>query len=81
MYITAHPDDEDGPLLTLLARGQGVRAMLLCLNRGEGGANLIAPFFFDSLGVLRSLELMQSTRYYGFYFIWPTGASGRRTSA
>ena len=52
-------------MLTLLARGQGVRAMLLTLNRGEGGANRIAPFFFDALGMLRSLELMQSDRYYG----------------
>src|SRR5688500_14568425 len=46
LHITAHPDDEDGPSLTLLARGQGVHTMLLSLNRGEGGANLIAPFFF-----------------------------------
>ncbi|MFQ5694358.1 MAG: PIG-L family deacetylase, partial [Terriglobia bacterium] len=65
IHITAHPDDEDGPMLTLLARGRGVRTMLLTLNRGEGGANLINPFFFDALGVLRSLELLQSDRYYG----------------
>jgi LmbE family N-acetylglucosaminyl deacetylase len=65
LHITAHPDDEDGPSLTLLARGQGVHTMLLSLNRGEGGANLIAPFFFDALGVLRTLELLQSARYYG----------------
>ena len=65
LHITAHPDDEDGAMLTLLARGQGVQTMLLSLNRGEGGANLIAPFFFDELGVLRTLELLQSSRYYG----------------
>lgn len=65
LHLTAHPDDEDGPTLTLLARGQGVHTMLLSLNRGEGGANLIAPFFFDALGVLRTLELLQSNRYYG----------------
>ncbi len=65
IHITAHPDDEDGPMLTLLARGHGVRTLLLTLNRGEGGANLIAPFFFDALGILRSLELLQADRYYG----------------
>ena len=65
LHITAHPDDEDGPSLTLLARGQGVHTMLLSLNRGEGGANLISPFFFDALGVLRTLELLQANRYYG----------------
>ena len=65
LHITAHPDDEDGAMLTMLARGQGVRTALLSLSRGEGGANLIAPFFFDELGVLRTLELLESTRYYG----------------
>ena len=65
IHITAHPDDEDGPTLTKLARGQGVHTMLLTLNRGEGGANLIAPFFFDELGMLRTLELLQADRYYG----------------
>ncbi len=52
-------------MLTLLARGQGVRTMLLTINRGEGGADMIAPYFFDALGVLRTLELLQSDRYYG----------------
>lgn len=37
LHLTAHPDDEDGPSLTLLARGQGVHTMLLSLNRCEGG--------------------------------------------
>ena len=65
LHITAHPDDEDGPMLTLLSRGQGAHTMLLTLNRGEGGADLIAPFFFDALGIFRTLELLESDRYYG----------------
>ncbi len=65
IHITAHPDDEDGGTLTLLSRGKGAHVTLLTLNRGEGGADLIAPFFFDSLGVLRTLELLQADRYYG----------------
>jgi LmbE family N-acetylglucosaminyl deacetylase len=64
LYIDAHPDDEDGPFLTMLSRGQGVRCMKLTLTRGEGGADRIAPFFFDALGLLRSLEIAQSARYY-----------------
>ena len=40
MHVTAHPDDEDGGMVTWLARGQGARVSLLTLNRGEGGANL-----------------------------------------
>lgn len=65
MHVTAHPDDEDGPMLAMLSRGQGAHVSLLTLNRGEGGADLIGPYFFDYLGVLRTLELMQADRYYG----------------
>ena len=65
LYITAHPDDEDAGTLTYLARRQGVRVMLLSLTRGEGGADLIAPFFFDALGILRTLELRRACDVYG----------------
>ena len=37
LMIVAHPDDEDGGLLTYLSRGIGARATLLTLTRGEGG--------------------------------------------
>ena len=43
LHTTAHPDDEDGALLTWLSRGQGIRTGLFSLTRGEGGANLIGP--------------------------------------
>lgn len=65
MQTVAHPDDEDGGLLTLESRGKGVEVLLLTLNRGEGGQNKIGSNLFDVLGVLRTLELTQSDRYYG----------------
>jgi LmbE family N-acetylglucosaminyl deacetylase len=65
LHITAHPDDEDGGLLTWLARAQGVRTGLLTLTRGEGGANLIGPEQFDALGLVRTDELLAADRYYG----------------
>jgi LmbE family N-acetylglucosaminyl deacetylase len=65
LHITAHPDDEDGALLTWLARAQGVRTGLFTLTRGEGGANLTGPDLFDALGLLRTEELLASDRYYG----------------
>ncbi len=65
LHVVAHPDDEDGALLTYCARGLGVRTMLFSITRGEGGANLIAPYFFDDLGVLRTLEHLKSAGYYG----------------
>ena len=45
LLVTAHPDDEDGGMLTFETRGQGVRAGLLSLNRGEGGQNVMAMDF------------------------------------
>src|SRR5512135_3523732 len=41
MMIVAHPDDEDGALLTYLSRGLGVRCVLFTLTRGEGGQNVM----------------------------------------
>src|SRR5882757_5387591 len=42
MMIVAHPDDEDGGMLTYESRGQGARVALLTLNRGEGGQNIMS---------------------------------------
>jgi LmbE family N-acetylglucosaminyl deacetylase len=65
MYADAHPDDEDGGLLTLESRGRGVTSLLMTLNRGEGGQNRLGSNLFDVLGVLRTLELLASDDYYG----------------
>ena len=65
LHTTAHPDDEDGAMLTLESRGEGVTAILLTLNRGEGGQNKVGSNLSDVLGVLRTLELTGSDRYYG----------------
>jgi LmbE family N-acetylglucosaminyl deacetylase len=65
MQVTAHPDDEDGGMLTLEARGKGVSTLLMTLTRGEGGQNKLGSNLFDALGVLRTLELLASDRYYG----------------
>src|SRR3954469_25147840 len=65
MYITAHPDDEDGGLLVLESRGHGVTVELFTLTRGDGGQNKTGAHFSDELGVLRTLELLESGRYYG----------------
>src|SRR4029077_2286731 len=61
----AHPDDEDGGMLTLEARGRGVSALLMTLNRGEGGQNKIGSNLSDVLGVLRAEELLASDQYSG----------------
>jgi LmbE family N-acetylglucosaminyl deacetylase len=65
MQTTAHPDDEDGGMLTFESRGKGVTEVLMTLTRGEGGQNKLGSNLFDVLGVLRTLELLASDRYYG----------------
>jgi len=65
MHTTAHPDDEDGGMMTLESRGRGDTVLLLTLNRGEGGQNKVGSNLFDALGVLRTLELTGSDRYSG----------------
>ncbi len=65
LHTTAHPDDEDGGMLVLEARGHGVAAELLTLTRGEGGQNRLGSGLLDDLGILRTLEMMASSRQYG----------------
>ncbi len=65
MHTTAHPDDEDGGMLTVESRGLGTHALLMTLTRGEGGQNKVGSSLLDSLGVLRTLELLGADRYYG----------------
>ena len=65
LYVTAHPDDEPGAVLSYLARGLHADVALLSLTRGEGGQNALGPEQAPQLGVLRTEELMNATRVYG----------------
>ncbi len=65
MMIVAHPDDEDGGMLTYESRGQGVRVGMLTLTRGEGGQNVVTGDFNEALGLVRTRELLAADRYLG----------------
>ncbi len=65
MFIVAHPDDEDGGMLTYCSRGLGARVAMLTLTRGEGGQNAMTGDFEDALGLLRTQELLAADRYFG----------------
>jgi len=65
MQVVAHPDDEDGGMLTLEARGKGVDVTLFTVTRGEGGQNKFGAESSDELGILRTLELLEADKYYG----------------
>ncbi|HVZ82387.1 MAG TPA: PIG-L family deacetylase [Terracidiphilus sp.] len=74
LVIVAHPDDEDGALLTYLSRGLGVRCTLLTLTRGEGGQNAMGGDTYDALGLIRTNELLKADEYYGTKQLWGTEA-------
>ena len=65
MMIVAHPDDEDGGMLTYESRGQGARVALLTLTRGEGGQNIMSNDLWDQLALVRTQELLAADRRYG----------------
>jgi LmbE family N-acetylglucosaminyl deacetylase len=65
MQVVAHPDDEDGGMLTLQARGKGAKVLLFTVTRGEGGQNKFGTESSDELGILRTLELLEADKYYG----------------
>ncbi|MBI4903855.1 MAG: PIG-L family deacetylase [Acidobacteria bacterium] len=83
LMLTAHPDDEDGGMLTYESRGRGTRVALLTLNRGEGGANVMSPDYFDALGLVRTMELLEAGRHYGVdqYFTRVTDYGYSKTKA
>src|SRR5258708_33273695 len=64
MQTVAHPDDEDGGMLTLESRGHGASVLLMTLNRGEGGQNKIGSNLSDVLGVAPAGELLGARHYF-----------------
>jgi len=60
LHTGAHPDDEDSSLIATLARGEGARVAYLSLTRGEGGQNRIDAELSETLGVIRTEELLQA---------------------
>lgn len=65
MTIVAHPDDEDGGMLAYETRGEGARAAVMTLTRGEGGQNAMSSQTFDALGLTRTNELLDADAWYG----------------
>jgi LmbE family N-acetylglucosaminyl deacetylase len=67
IMFTAHPDDEDGGMLTYESRNVGADTTLFTFNRGEGGQNVMSSDFWDQLGIVRTEELLAADRYYGVH--------------
>jgi LmbE family N-acetylglucosaminyl deacetylase len=65
MCVAAHPDDEDGPTLTVLRRKMGVHTVTLFSTYGEGGQNATGPELYEELGVIRARETEEAARIQG----------------
>lgn len=65
LHTTAHPDDENNAMLAEYAWHHGERVALLTATRGDGGQNELGPELFDTLGMLRTEELLAAHRYDG----------------
>ena len=65
LYVGAHPDDENNPLLPYFANEKLYRTAYLSLTRGDGGQNLIGEEQGVELGLIRTQELMAARKVDG----------------
>ena len=70
MNTGAHPDDEHSGLLAALRYRFGMRVVILCSTRGEGGQNAIGPERGGALGVVRTRELEEAARVLDASIAW-----------
>ncbi|ARO15034.1 LmbE family protein [Ketogulonicigenium robustum] len=62
MNTGAHPDDEQTGLLAWFSAGRGMRVVVACSTRGEGGQNALGPERGAALGLVRSREMEEAAR-------------------
>jgi LmbE family N-acetylglucosaminyl deacetylase len=62
MNTGAHPDDEQNGMLAWFRLGLGMRVIIACSTRGEGGQSALGPERLGPLGVIRSRELEEAAR-------------------
>lgn len=70
MNTGAHPDDEQSGMLALMRFGMGMRVIIACSTRGEGGQNTLGPERTGALGVLRSREMEEAARELDADVVW-----------
>ncbi len=62
LYLAAHPDDENTKLISYLVNDVHARTAYLSMTRGDGGQNLVGPELRETLGVIRTQELLAARR-------------------
>lgn len=66
----AHPDDEHNGLLAALRFGLGMRTVVVCSTRGEGGQNALGPERGAALAALRTREMAVSAARIDADVVW-----------
>nr|WP_319484774.1 PIG-L family deacetylase [uncultured Cohaesibacter sp.] len=70
MNTGAHPDDEQSGLLAYLSLRLGMRVIVGCSTRGEGGQSVLGPERLGALGVLRTLEMQKAAQILDAEIYW-----------
>ncbi|WP_425515512.1 PIG-L family deacetylase [Microvirga antarctica] len=70
MNTGAHPDDEANGLLAALRFGLGLRVIVACSTRGEGGQNALGPERGGALGMVRTMEMEAAARVIDADVVW-----------
>jgi LmbE family N-acetylglucosaminyl deacetylase len=65
LYLAAHPDDENTRLISLFSNHYDSRTAYLSMTRGDGGQNLIGTELRESLGLIRTQELLEARKVDG----------------
>lgn len=70
MNTGAHPDDEQSGLLAYFRLGLGMRVIVACSTRGEGGQNSLGPERLGVLGMMRTREMEEAARELDADVVW-----------
>ncbi|AWC26073.1 mycothiol conjugate amidase Mca (plasmid) [Aminobacter sp. MSH1] len=70
MNTGAHPDDEQSGLLAWFRLGLGMRVIVACSTRGEGGQNSLGPERLGVLGMMRTREMEEAARALDADVVW-----------
>lgn len=70
MNTGAHPDDEHSAMLAAMRFAYGMRVIVACSTRGEGGQNSLGPERMGALGVVRTRELEAAARTLDGDVVW-----------
>lgn len=70
MNTGAHPDDEQSGMLAWFRLGLGMRVIVACSTRGEGGQNSLGPERLGVLGMMRTREMEEAARELDADVVW-----------